>query len=308
MTTLELLRDYPRVNNQIKFLDKFLCQKIHNPIVSSILLIILISILHTIQLIKMNNLNQFEFLFIKDYFLDIISNVINLIFIIRFSIKKTKKNENNKLNSNIGFEILLFILQNFGCYKLLFDQNYSLLFTNINIIFKFFVIWQYLCPYIILFMNLIDLLKNWISSSSTSLSSSTNDQFNLLDFLIDANNNFLPIFIAHSYILININFPFLFDSIFNWLIFFYKLCSFSIKFYCIYQFILYELIVVIYNLKFNYINDYSSFYNSINLDEKVSYPNKVMTFYNDYKHWLLIVSSGIVILFDLIYIFIYYSI
>lgn len=285
--------EFPKFNHQIKIFDYYLCKIVHNPIVSSVVLAASLLVLNIFQLAQFIQTQQFEFLFVNDYYLDLIQNLVNAVFLIRFS---------SNIPSNVYLESLLFGIQNIACFVLIFNPNYSLLYTDMNYMFKTFIIWQNLCPYIILAMNLFEMVRKSRSNNDIEKLDETQQQpFNLAEFLTDSNNNFLPIFIAHSYLLINFNFPLVFNKNLSWVIFIYKLSSFSIKFYCIYQFILYELSVVIF--KSPHIKDYSVFYNPIQLNmEKSQY----LTFYDNNKNYFLYSTVGLVIMFDLIYIGLYH--
>lgn len=283
VTSLKM-KEIIQVEKQIKFFDYYLCKIIHNPIISSIIIITSISILNISQIIKIQQSNKIDFIFINDYYFDLLQNIINFIFIVRFIL--------NKFKTNLIIESILFIFQNLGCYLTLFNPNVSLLYSNINYVFKVLIVWQSLCPYIILIVNFMDYLKN---------KNNEKHEFDLKFFLIESNNNFLPIFIAHSYIFINFNFPFLLSSNFQWLIFIYKLYSFSLKFFCIYQFILFELVRIFYSVN-SPAKNYSSYYTPVNLSPKISIWSRIY----DYKHWFLFSTCIIVCLFDGFFIALYH--
>ncbi|KAK6464310.1 hypothetical protein DFJ63DRAFT_333882 [Scheffersomyces coipomensis] len=284
-------------NKYIKFIDSVLCKTIHNPIITSLIILISISLIQSFQISQLitTTSNQ-SFVFIDDYIFDIISNLINILFIIRFQYF---------IRFPLICEIILFITQNIICLNLLFNNNFNILsllnWNSIDSIFftslKIFLIIQIIFPYIILIINIFD-----YKHSEGSIHS----------FLSDCNNNYLPIFISHSFLFINYNFPLillssnhpLFTCLKSNLIFIFKIASFSFKFYIIYKFILYEIIMILFN-KIN-INDYSVFYKpqreAITEKEQQQVSTTTTNSFEKWSNHLMITTCSIITLIDLLFI------
>ncbi|KAK6454235.1 uncharacterized protein RJT20DRAFT_57258 [Scheffersomyces xylosifermentans] len=295
----------PAINNNpyIKFIDRYMCRIVHNPIITSSLLIIAICAIQCNQLYYLftAKYNQPDFIFMEDYMFDIVSNALNILFVLRFQTKSSAP-------INVAWEAVLFVLQNIGCYNLLFNYEYSILFNyEIKTSLKVCLITQIVFPYLILVINLID-YKNLTPSV----------------FLSDCNSNYLPIFISHSFLYINCNFPYFdsspYEAILSNIPFIYKVCSFSIKFYCIYGFILYEIALILYDV--SDVANYDIFYdqkedcyNSEKVDifstkdglirSATTLPSTLLSkVYNNWKNMFLIVSCTLVIIFDFVFIYI----
>lgn len=292
MTKLLLDESMPHkdLRQEIKFIDRYLCQYVHNPIFSSIVLIGSCCFINGIQYYEIYTKSQWELIFIQDCIFDFLQNIISLIFILRFCIGKF---------GNAPIEAALLVLENIGCFNLVFNQNYSLLMTDVSIAFKVFILWQILCPYFILTINLADYI-NWKigDCKPKSLLGKNDIVLSFHELLIDTNNNFLPIFIAHSFIIIDLNFTFVTS---NWIIFAYKLSIFLLKFYCICRYILYETCYIVYNI--NFTESYNWIYDDVNAN------NKCKPFLHanpNLQNRFLLTSVSLCICVNLLYIGSYY--
>ncbi|CUM63729.1 uncharacterized protein PRCAT00001313001 [Priceomyces carsonii] len=260
-------------NGWVKFIDVYLCQGLHNPLVSSTLIILSIAVIWYSQYRHTFSEGQNTLSLIPDYVLDMLSAMINIAFVVRFCFA---------YSTSLIVEIIYFFIQNICCYQLVFgnDPNVSLLFLNLNVWFRRFISLQIMCPYLVLLINSIEHFK----SPKEAL---------LLSFFIDANNNFLPILLSHSFIFINFNFPQLENQA---LISIYKISQFSMKFYCIYQFVLYEINSIVYNMKG--FKDYSCYY-----DFSVQNENGIFKRLMSYKNHLILAANLSVICFDVLLIY-----
>ncbi|KAK6205309.1 uncharacterized protein RJT21DRAFT_111836 [Scheffersomyces amazonensis] len=298
-------------NKYIKLIDKYLCKGIHDPFIPSLVIIYSILFLQSLQLYALfaypiipsasSSTNTTSLIFIDEYFLDIASNVLNLLFIVRFQFY---------WRFPLFIEIILFIFQNVGCYNLLFNKSLSFLIDSSTISVSnvtpltIFLIIQIVFPYIILIINLID-YKNFSSFHH---------------FFSDCNNNYLPIFISHSFLFINTSFPllnifvptsrlsiYLLKYFASALIFAYKISSFSLKFYAIYKFILYEIVAILYNT--TNIEDYSIFYKISIFNTNSGNSNNLKELHHRTINYTMVTSCTLVIFIDVIIVlaYLYYS-
>lgn len=293
MALKHVLLDVLDVHKQVKVLDSYLCRVVHNPLLSSVVILAAVVFLHGAQLWRLTATRLFEFIFASDYVMDLVSNAINVLFLVRFSLRN-KKGTCQKVRSSLAWEAALFAAQNVGCYVLVFHRDYSLLHSAINPFFKVFIVWQCACPYVILAMNVVELVRRDLDITEDVMR----------DFVVDANNNYLPIFIAHSYVLINFSFPFVVAGT-AWVLVAYKLAAFSLKFYCIYQFILYEVTVVIYGITNVY--NYMEMYTPVELQDRekgqTAYARSFFCrLYDDHRHWMMFAAMGVVSAFDVVYL------
>lgn len=292
MALKHVLLDWLEVHKQVKVLDHHLCRVLHNPLLSSVAVVACVVFLHAAQLYRLSAAKSFELVFASDYAMDLVSNAINVLFLVRFSVRS--KGESQQIRSTLLAETLLFAAQNAGCYLLVFHREYSLLYSGINPLFKLFIVWQCACPYVILAMNAADEVRCGRGLSRAGVR----------DFLVDANNNCLPIFIAHSYVLINFSFPFLAAGL-AWVLVAYKLAAFSLKFYCIYQFILYEVTVVIYGI--TNVRNYAEMYTPVALTDAEKGEKRLLgglmaRLYDNHRHWMMFGAVGVVSAFDVAYL------
>lgn len=147
-----------------------------------------------------------------------------------------------------------------------------------------------------MFVSTLHTLSNTISTFSSKFRTSTNKpQSPLSHFIVDCNNNFLPIFMSHSFLLVNDNFPFYSDSTYFSPSLIYKLAQFSLKIYCIYQFILYEVASIIYGIED--VRDYSIFY------VFDSYNTKKLALSHPFRNMILVCTCMLVLMVDAAYIY-----
>lgn len=255
---------------------------ITNPIISTIVLIGSVCFINGVLFYWIYSRSQWELIFVEDYMSDLLQNIISLVFIIRFHMDKF---------GDTKVEVMLLIFENIGCFKLIFNSNYSVLVTDMNICFKILTLWQILYPYFIVIMNLIDYM-NWKDRKNNSKSLPGSRRiFTFHELLVDTNNNFLPIYIAHSLIIINFSFPF---ATFELIVYAYKISILLLKFYCIYGYVLYEI---------NSIEYYNWTYDDVNCN------NESRSIFSVTKHGqniFLLIGIGLCIGIDLLYIGTFY--
>lgn len=241
---------------------------IHNPLVVAALIIFTYGYIQTFQLVELCQIPVLvEDLNVDDYFLDFISNIINLLFLLRFSILA---------RFPFLIELGLFIIE-LGLL-FIFSYNYYLNvvpFTNSwNYIFTNGLYYcQVICPLILNLVNVVELYNSNITFHR---------------FFINSNNNYLPVFLTNSFQLINLYFPIFFTLETNchnefevryMFLCAYKILIISVKFYCLYQYILFELLN-------NFNNEFIDFKTPIN-------------YYNYYLILALLIISG----FDVYFVF-----
>lgn len=269
----------------VRFFDLHLCRMLHNPIVTSVGLVGCAVGLNVLQLAAVGQRAP-GLLFASDYYLDIVLNVINVVFVLRFSVARP---------TSPWIEWVLFVLNNIGTYVLTFT-DYSLLRSDINVVFRVFLAWQHLCPYIIMLLNYFEVTgtpdeKLACADSDEKLACAATDEKHFKPLLLaDTNDNFLPIFISHLYVLVNYSFPYVMAPA---LITLYKWCTFLLKFFCIYQFVLYELRQV-YGLP----RQYSEVYTPVQLDSR---PRLMQRLYRHHA-WFALAACVVVIGFDVVYV------
>ncbi|ABN64490.2 predicted protein [Scheffersomyces stipitis CBS 6054] len=283
-------------SRSIRFIDRYLCRIIHNPVITSTLLMCTIAAIQSNQIYNLYNstFNSPDFIFVDEYVFDIISNALNILFVFRFQLKSQKQ-------INKTWETLLFIAQNIGCYNLLFSSKYSILFNyEIHSSLKVCLVTQILFPYLILLINLLDWKK-----------------LTYANFLHDCNSNLLSIFISHSFLFINYNFPYfdapevLSGTIGNFP-FIYKISAFSLKFYCIYGFIIYEIALILYETdvavgNLGSLNCQSEdCYNTDKLQKENNgrrrSPSILTKLYRDWSSSVVVMSSLFVIAIDFVFV------
>lgn len=232
----------------------YIINSVYHPLIVSGLLILLYVYIQTTQLKEIHHLKLLLMDFnLNDYKYDLLSNLANLLFILRFSLS---------IKFPVVFEVLLFASQ----VLILFTFTYSYFITSNTLAYGWccyittiLYYCQVICPIILTGVNIIELFQSHISLSR---------------LFINCNNNYLPVILTNSFHSINLNFP-LFDL--DYVLSSYKILIISLKFYCLYQYILFELIN-------NFNNEYVDF--------------KIPTNRNNYYVILaLVVISGIDIYF-----------
>lgn len=279
----------------ILIIDKYLCNLITNPIIITSLILLIYIYLQYNQLMIITILSNpketysWDFIMSEDYYYDIISNLINIIIILRFQII---------IELSIYIECLLFILQNIMCSLILNHLQYI-----DNILIKTCIILEIMAPYLVFIISIIDWKTN--KDEREDKDNEEEESNGWYQGLRDCNNYFLPLFINYSLLLINYDFPILNgvdnDLFFGYLQFTYKLLSFMFKLYLSYQFILYEYVVIFYNL-YN-IKDYSIFYKEVSIYNN-SCKSIIKNIDNiDFRNYWMLIVCGSLIIFDSIVIY-----
>lgn len=238
--------------------DGVFCRYLMNPLVAAALAVASYAFIAFSQIRITINLSGLAALTSTGYGTDFLQQLVNLVFIWRFAL-----GPNMNIKTLSSLEVLLLVLQEIGCGVLLFCPEYSLFHADISTFFKVIILWQIFCPYFILALNVCD---NDDEEESTAVTEKPSAQSRLNHFktlLIDTNNNFLPIFIAHSFAAVGVDFPIYSDPIAPLI---YKAATLSLKVYLIARFILYELVVVIYEMKD--LHSYAEIYSSVQLEDE----------------------------------------
>lgn len=227
----------PKFAKCVNFIDVVFCTWIHNPILASTVMLLSALQLLGLQMMSAPSSEHFVNVSFSDYFLDFLHNAVNLLFIIRFP--ATSKKGLSIVSSTLGESVLL-LIQNAGCAALFLCPQYSLLYSNMHPVLKGIMLWQIVFPYLIFLVHICESKWNKLNGSEKLLQ--LEDKMLTSSLLVDTNNNLLPVFMAHSFAAVNFNFP-LVSSF--WALLIYKLACFSLKFYLINRYVLYELVMVI---------------------------------------------------------------
>ena len=290
-------------NRYIYIIDKYFCKFIHNPIISSIILILSYTYYYYYYYYNNDNYDYDDYYLPQYLFVnDLVSNIINLICILRFQYRF-------KFNHLIG-ELIFFIGQSILSYQLIINQllihfNESTATTttttttgtgtgtstiNCTLIIQWTIILQMILPIIILIFTYVDNYRN------RNRNNDSNDNYTsggLYSVIFEGNNHYIPVFLSYSFFLININLinanttttttssssfsssTGSINTILNWFLeltfqqlikFIYQLSCFSFKFYLMYQFILYEL--SINQIGFKKFINYQEFYPKLKEEEE----------------------------------------
>lgn len=221
-------------------IDTVFCKGIYNPTVWGLVAIASAVAVHTSQLFHLSRYGDAEFIFVSDYLIDMVQVSVSLLFYLRFSM--------GKFFGPVG-ETVLLVLQNLGCGLLLFHRQFSLVYSPINPVIKVFVMGQIACPYaIIVFSAMRELRRNRSpkvddeeNSMGTDPENDDSETSGYLGFVIDTNNNFLPIFMGHSFLCLNSRFPF---SVWPAVVAVNKAAQLALKFYCVHVFCLFEMVLI----------------------------------------------------------------
>lgn len=184
---------------------------IHNPVITGVLLMLVASYINGVQLYQVFSRCSFlNFVEYEQHALDLVSNVFNLMFLVRFTMAT---------HFNIVFEILLLTLQSgyvsFITYNKVLENSWD--FTT-----GLFYL-QILCP---LLINLFGVVDYWVKKMSFKR------------MVLNANNNLLPVLLTDSFHFVNVKFNLFHNTD---ILLAYKVLSYSLKFFCLYQYILYEV-------------------------------------------------------------------
>lgn len=243
---------FPSLSTTVWFIDNIYCRFLHNPVLAAILMVASYSYINFYQLYAAaTDAHSMASLDSPSYFADFLQQMVNLVFISRF-VRGPKIRPSTSSAKEIG----LLVLQELGCAILLFCPKYSLFYADISVLLKAMMVWQVICPYLILALNIFE-------EDSTEDDEKTPDTQKINYFfrlLVDTNNNFLPIFIAHSFAAVGMDFP-LYNGAIAPLI--YKGAVLSLKLFLIAKFILYELVVVIFEM--SDLSSYTELYSPVAL-------------------------------------------
>lgn len=247
----------PKLSRTVNLVDSVLCTWVHNPIVA-VVFIAPIAVYITLKLVVFAaGGHGANFLNTQSLVLDIMHNLVNLLFIIRFpATAKTKL----LVESTLPAEIALFVVQNAGAFVILTCPSVSLLYSQMHYVLKVFLLWQMFCPFLTMTLSVIEslLAKKEVLEKETRTS-------RVRAILVDTNNTFLPVFIAHSFATVNVDFPF---AVNLWVLLLYKWACFSLKMYLILRFVLYELVVVLNDMTDS--KSYAEFYIPVSIGAKES--------------------------------------
>lgn len=247
-----------RIAKCAHFIDVVLCTYIHNPILASTITIAGALILSGVLLFLSNSSERLANIAVLDYVLDFLHNAVNILFVVRFPAASKK---GLLIVSLTWTEMLLLLLQNAGCLALLLCSQYSLLYSNMHPVLRGFMWWQMLCPYMIFVLYVCEL--KFCNNSTDEKQALSAQKLLTGSILIDTNNNLLPIFMAHSFAAVNFNYPMVTSF---WALAIYKIACFSLKFYLINRYVLYELVMVISDIP--NLNSYAELYRPVMIGER----------------------------------------
>lgn len=214
-----------------RFLD-YAIGIVHNPIITGIVLTVVSSYINGIQLSQVANKSSFlNFVLFDGHMLDLISNAFNLLFLLRFTVNTY---------FNVLFEV---ILLGFQSIYIAYIMNNKISLKTWDLMTGLFYL-QVLCPLLINFMTAIDYFCKRLSFKRS---------------LLNFNNNLLPLLLTDSFHYANFQFN-LFHN--DKILLTYKLLTYSLKFYCLYQYILCEVYNNLTNefIDFNYGFNYKNYF------------------------------------------------
>lgn len=244
------------------FIDVVLCTWVHNPILASLVTVSAALLLLSLLFFLANPSERLANVAVSDYARDLLHNAVNIAFVVRFPAASKK---GLAVVSHKWAEASLLLIQIAGCVALLLHSQYSLLYSNIHPVLRGIMWWQMVCPYLIfvLYMCEARLCKNTLDEKHVLTSPSLPPKLLTRSLLVDTNNNLLPIFMAHSFAAVNFNFP-VQGSL--WTLALYKFGCFSLKFYLINRYVLYELVMVISDM--SNLNSYAELYMPVMIGER----------------------------------------
>ncbi|CAH6719793.1 hypothetical protein CLIB1444_02S16622 [[Candida] jaroonii] len=190
---------------------------IYNPLVVSFSLVCLTTYLQSTQISELLRSNlQITYLDINAYLKDILSNIINIIFLVRFT-----GGLRRSMVIEIPFLMIQSIIVGYLFYNFKFGFNYE---SSLFIL-------QIVCPALINIINFQDFLSKIIGFK---------------ELLANLNNNCLPILLTNSFCLINLDFKLLNFNLHQdgseYLLLAYQILLISLKFYCLFQYIWVEVL------------------------------------------------------------------
>ncbi|GEQ70476.1 hypothetical protein JCM33374_g4153 [Metschnikowia sp. JCM 33374] len=243
------------VSHCIYVIDSIVCKKIHNPVIAATIVGGILVSVAVKSYFTWSPYNSFEECgFLPDF----LQNVMNLLFIMRFPSKSKKS---LRIHSNKYIETVLFAGLNIvAMVSLLSPYPFSSLMGQA---FRVLLWVSIICPYVILVLNLVELAWGHLDTQPEKEKIPEAKKDNLLGLIVDANNSFMAIFIAQSFTAVNLDLPFYENSFIPVI---YKYAAYSLKFYLIYCFVLYEIVVVIYDM--HDIKNYTELYEPVQLGTK----------------------------------------
>ncbi|WEJ94561.1 hypothetical protein PSN45_002052 [Yamadazyma tenuis] len=184
---------------------------VHGPAVAAVALTAVGSYIHVSQLIQLHNHPEdAQKLDANDYAWDIYSSVLNLVFLTRFAL-------NTQLN--VAWESVLLVVQfGFLAHNVL-TLGIVLTWSWVSVLYYL----QIVCPAVMNVINILDYFRGHMG---------------VTHLMVNFNNNILPVLLTNSFMCINLSFKVYYDT---WTMTAYRLLENSLKIYCLYQYILYEL-------------------------------------------------------------------
>lgn len=265
----------PAVARATYLLDFVVCKCIHNPLLSSAVLVAILGYLAVRMLTLYLPLYMFGE---SDVLLDVLHHVVNAVFILRFPLtSKTTL----AIRSRLSAELALFMCLNVSTVTSLYLP--SPFPESMSAVLRVLLWSLVFCPYAIMAFNLLEYAVRKIHAKCSGqpekqlLERAPHDSF--LSILVDANNGILAILIAQSFTLINCKLYF-YGS--YWLSLAYRLASYSLKFHLVYCFVLHEILVVMFEI--TDIKAYAELYTPLSLTKpknswfrSVSYQQVLLT-------------------------------
>lgn len=266
-----------------RFVDQCVCTYLHNPVV------LVTTALCASGVVAITNIPGGRVGFPQiDLIYDLSSHVVNILFMVRFVGYLAK---GLVVKSNFAFELFLLVCQNLAVLGLVLLPAHLLLYWSPHPILRAFILWQILCPYMIF------LLTYWEerTAKKRSLLSEKPYHIDWQSILVDTNNNFLPIFMAHSFAA-----SALYDntealSLLN----VYKIAMLITKLYLVQRYVLYELVVVVHR-EYN-LCSYSELYLPVELEEDVENAVPKYLWFQRHTTCIMIVLTCLLIGLDVIY-------
>lgn len=219
---------------------------------------------------------------VQDYYLHLIHNLVNLIFIIRFP-SSDREGLNKKRNKAI--EICFFVIQNIGIIFFFFSLEYTFLSPDNSMALRIFMQCQIICPYALLAMSFSE--KYFLREETEKEEDKTSPKNSIL---AETNNNLLPIFMANSFAYIRLAFPLADAPV---LVILNNFVCFCLKITLIHRFIIHGVVVVINGEN---IKDYAELYRPVVLG------NRKRTWMDSLRHHetsILKACTLFLILFDI---------
>lgn len=189
---------------------------VYNPLVVSLALVCLTTYLQSTQLTQiLRSTLQINYLDVREFFTDILSNIINIIFLVRFTAG---------FRTSMAVELPFLVMQTIIVGYLIYNFKFAFDYES-----GLFIL-QILCPALINIINMQDFFAKTI---------------NFQGLLVNLNNNYLPILLTNSFCLINLNFKLITFNLNpenHYWVLIYQILLISLKFYCLFQYIWVEIL------------------------------------------------------------------